>query len=675
MKKPLILTSILALAVAACSGGGGEHNPGHTHGPAGTPTGPAAPTTPNITLPGFSGGTTVNAQNSGLTNMASYSVDYTHGANTSKGLMVAYVNSHLGGALSVMSTGPDQTRAATSQRATRNRDFTDEQFAVADAAITQMKQVIYDMVNNTDNDEALTAYVTQYQGSVAQALKLAGEEISDDASVEDLITKFHAYETANSLTANNVMAYWDTFDQGQFEITKHSMETDVKLRDTGTDAYFKFKLDDTGKIETVSLWESPTADYGTSWANKRIIINGSGVAEAVAPGALGLNPFDSEYLNSAAGDLVRNGNSFTNTLTHYEFHLGNYAGGGDVIAANDFDKIEIDNLGDVGLDDAKTKLKDYLIKKINNKLHGQHGGYEAPDDLAIMVAAVNHYIGVIDALTADDVTAARVGTFTQTVNMDGVGKDVGLKYSDFGYATKVADMGGDQETEYLTYVGGYDSRRMDNSVVHNDLNGATFTGTAVITVEDEHEDKNVANHAADYKHTALYKDTTAQLQYSVTVDKATHTLTMNNLKAVEGDNVTEGSDWYTTVISGTEDNPTMTASFNGAGKTIDDNYKFFEVNDGVVTRAQGVVDTTGGANAIDMQNGTPGAGGYADNYRMHGNASAEYYGQDKVTISANDEIDPTEATAGFHVSERYHSNDNNVQHELSVYGAFGGQKD
>ena len=36
MRKAFVLTSILALA--ACSGGGGEHNPGYAHGPAGTPT-------------------------------------------------------------------------------------------------------------------------------------------------------------------------------------------------------------------------------------------------------------------------------------------------------------------------------------------------------------------------------------------------------------------------------------------------------------------------------------------------------------------------------------------------------------------------------------------------------------------------------------------------------------
>ena len=54
-------------------------------------------------------------------------------------------------------------------------------------------------------------------------------------------------------------------------------------------------------------------------------------------------------------------------------------------------------------------------------------------------------------------------------------------------------------------------------------------------------------------------------------------------------------------------------------------------------------------------------------HRLNGTASAEYYGQD----AAN----PTEATAGFWMDERYANDDNNIQHELSVYGAFGGQKD
>ena len=65
---------------------------------------------------------------------------------------------------------------------------------------------------------------------------------------------------------------------------------------------------------------------------------------------------------------------------------------------------------------------------------------------------------------------------------------------------------------------------------------------------------------------------------------------------------------------------------------------------------------------INMVDGTESAG-----HRLHGTASADYYGPEQDVT--------TEATAGVWMDERWADGENNIQHELSVYGAFGGQKD
>ena len=158
MKKALVLTSIVALA--ACSGGGG-HNGGHT------PTQPAAPV---VTIPGFSGGTTVNAANTDLTNMSSYTVDYSADENTSKQAMIDYVNTKLGGS---RTSSNNNTRAASLHRAGRITRVDDTEFATADAAIAEMKQVMYSLIQQSNGADAVARYITRYKDAVARALLLA----------------------------------------------------------------------------------------------------------------------------------------------------------------------------------------------------------------------------------------------------------------------------------------------------------------------------------------------------------------------------------------------------------------------------------------------------------------------------------------------------------------------
>ena len=669
MKKYLVLTSIFALA--ACGGGGGGSG-----GPGGSST-PHSSTPPITAVQGFSGGTTVNANNAELTNMSSYTVDYGTSENATKQAMVNYVQSKLGSA-----KGLSLTRSASSRES--NRDgFTPEQFANADAALTQMKQVVYDLVTRADDPAALTTYVTRYRTSVIQALKLADQTVDDNASVGELLTAFTTFKTSAGLTTENLVEKMDQFDHDEFEITKHRLD-DVRLKDTGEEGFFKFKLDTAGKIQSVALMEDPTSEYGSSWANKRVILS-DGHAVQTGPGEGGtLNPFDTDYLTDKAGVLVRNGTSFSNDVHYYEFQLGKYNEGtgalvltsghdaSAMLQPDDLKKIEITSEAALTPETAKEQLVQYIIEKINKKIHNQDSNID--DDLQDAIEVANWYIDKINAsIDTDAIAAANQGIIHQVATMHGMGKEDGvkLKYSDFGYASLTRSMPGKpNETQYLTYVGGYDDRRMDNAVLNDDLDGATFTGTAIVTVEDHHRNKTLDTES---RKTALYKDTTAQLQYNIVGDKARHTLTMGGLKAIDGQ-VTTNSDWYSMVVQGTEDNPNLSVTFDATGKTIDSDYQFFVADaEGNITRNEAnsiaagdrIVNSTGTANTINMVTGTQSL--IEEHHKLNGSASAEYYGQDPSN--------PTEATSGVWMDERWANEGNTIQHEVSVYGAFGGQKD
>ena len=669
MKKYLVLTSIFALA--ACGGGGGGSG-----GPGGSST-PHSSTPPITAVQGFSGGTTVNANNAELTNMSSYTVDYGTSENATKQAMVNYVQSKLGSA-----KGLSLTRSASSRES--NRDgFTPEQFANADAALTQMKQVVYDLVTRADDPAALTTYVTRYRTSVIQALKLADQTVDDNASVGELLTAFTTFKTSAGLTTENLVEKMDQFDHDEFEITKHRLD-DVRLKDTGEEGFFKFKLDTAGKIQSVALMEDPTSEYGSSWANKRVILS-DGHAVQTGPGEGGtLNPFDTDYLTDKAGVLVRNGTSFSNDVHYYEFQLGKYNEGtgalvltsghdaSAMLQPDDLKKIEITSEAALTPETAKEQLVQYIIEKINKKIHNQDSNID--DDLQDAIEVANWYIDKINAsIDTDAIAAANQGIIHQVATMHGMGKEDGvkLKYSDFGYASLTRSMPGKpNETQYLTYVGGYDDRRMDNAVLNDDLDGATFTGTAIVTVEDHHRNKTLDTES---RKTALYKDTTAQLQYNIVGDKARHTLTMGGLKAIDGQ-VTTNSDWYSMVVQGTEDNPNLSVTFDATGKTIDSDYQFFRADaEGNITRNEAnsiaagdrIVNSTGTANTINMVTGTQSL--IEEHHKLNGSASAEYYGQDPSN--------PTEATSGVWMDERWANDGNTIQHEVSVYGAFGGQKD
>lgn len=664
MKHYIFLTS--ALILAACGAGSGG---GGVGGGAGTHHSTTIDNPPTIHMQGFNGSTTVNSDNQQLTGMSSYTASYDTDEATSRAAMIAYVSEHLDD----LDLSRSAIRGATRQSMTpRNRD-TDPAFTNADVVITRMKQVLHDMTELSGDE--LTRYVNTYKKYVMQSLALYGETVSSNSTTEDLIDAFEH----TGLNSDNIMAELDAFDADNFEITKERMEN-VILQNSGQEAYYKFKLDDNGKIVSVSLWENPKSEYGSFFSNDEIkIVDGEVV--------IGTASASDTFNLSKEGWFSRNNLStdFTNTNYEYSYDLGSHGiTTGVAQYITNLNKISFySDRNDLSADEIKAKMIDALLARANQVLSTQNTcpGDEpctteqiATNETNIknaFVAIVDAYLTIINAGTYETLENAQ--RIDSVVTMNGIGKDVttgkegdtrvGLKYSDIGFATLTETMKNSdgntitdpesglpmQQTMYSTYAGGYDTRRIADSAadtaVNNNLNGTTFTGTALVAVE-----KTIDN---DDKSDILLRDNGATLAYTVAGNVATHTLTMNNLTDVDTSH--EHSQWYDVVVTGkhdfgTGDESGLTFAFDGTDKDIDPNYQFLHIN---TTGTEIGVPLNGDVEAL------------TDNYGIAGTASAQYYGDDATT--------PTEATSRFSFSERYH--DNSTSSELAIYGAFGGLVD
>lgn len=623
MRKYLVLTSIFALS--ACGGGGGS---GDFGGHAAHPT---TPGNPPIHMQGFSGGQTVHANNATLTNMSSYTVDYGTDEDTTKQAMIDYVNTHLGN-----SRGISQDRSATRSSSMRARDgeVDAEEFARADAAITEMKQVLYDMVGKPNN-AALRTYVTRYRYAVVNALKMQDVDVTNETSIDDLVAAFNTLKSDKSWTTDNIMANLDEFDATKFHITKFRMEDNVKLHDAGdANAYFQFDLDSGGTITRVALFEGDVPnDYG--WFDKNN------------------NPNGNQFVKTTYGYRFTMGNLATDTPGLTESQIAAFTWFNGITGKDDITNLRFNNDDSTLTNSAK---KAAMIQTINREFNdfkrGQHD-HEHDDDIELVRA---QYLALINAAFTDleddghDVVfGQQVTPLDLTVTMIGEGKNLHLQYSDFGYAdlkdVHEQSNGTFKESHtYVPYAGGYDAR------IVNPEEDVTFTGTAVAGIQWS---TKAANGDEDGDG-MLVRNENAQLTFDHTTGKST--LVMNNLVN------DAGKKWYNVTVSGDfsgDRAADLRFEFDDTGKTTDAAYDFISNPEDISFAAE---DWNESDNLFKQTNSLD------DTIDYRGNARVDYYGDSPTSA-------PGEVTSTFSFSEEQHINDghgNEDHHEIGIYGAYGG---
>ena len=137
------------------------------------------------------------------------------------------------------------------------------------------------------------------------------------------------------------------------------------------------------------------------------------------------------------------------------------------------------------------------------------------------------------------------------ITYTGLGKDVGLKYSDFGSVAVDTKEGILKVDEHFVFAGGYNDLKKDKSTL---VSGTTFKGKAVATVVHQ-----------EYKDNGR-KETTATFTGNSQLDfnNGKETLTANNLK----DNA--GKSWHDIKVESNGDNYNLTFS----GKSDNDKFDF-----------------------------------------------------------------------------------------------------
>lgn len=600
MKKLAILTSIVALA--ACSTGGGGSSVGGGSG---------VPHSPSYLVPSENESLQANANNTGITNMASKTITNEAEARSAR---VDYVGDQLDGIYSSETLNSLPTRGATNGGS--RSGLTDEQkFFIAHAKLSAMENTLAEMASATD----LEQYITNHTYAVGEALKLYGADVDlENLNVADLVTIFGD----TGINADNVQTkiknmYENTpgYDMA-YEYT--TLDNDVKLRGSGEDSYFKFTLDSYGKITGITLMERNGDDY-----------------------------VENEY-----GEFARNSNGteFTKQLYQYTFNLGQsgntwfdgITGINDIIHLSFINQVDLNNQGKKAEMLAKLRAE-FADFKASQPDHTHDGDID--EALTNYEEAIN---AAFDALGENWATGhdLLVGfgeedeDINATVTMTGVGKDLHLKYSDFGYAElAIPRSNGNIEHNYVTYAGGYEERKVDPET------NMTFKGTAVAGIQYENSNGSDG---------MLVKDTTAKLNFNTS---GVSTLVMNNLTGI-GDNA--GEKWYNVTISSKEGaDGYLDFTFNKAGKNIDSNYQF-DGNPGTLHK-RFTSDDFDAHDGEYVQN--------PDEYRHAGNMNVDFYGPTSDNA--------TEATATFNFSEDHHWVEGRSEEEhrvVEMYGAFGGEK-
>lgn len=405
----------------------------------------------------------------------------------------------------------------------------------------------------------------------------------------------------------------------------------LNFKFAGEDKYAKFVIDDSGVITKVAQMNS----------DDTITEQGYFTRDTDAQGKLKT--------------------TFSKQMKKWSFPLGDW-NGNTWFASVPSGKEKITNLQMITETDAeptKAQMKARIEALIDEFVSEQNGGQPATEDVE---AIKEHYTGLIDAYdpynvdpgVQNDLGRSHV-LVDYSVSLTGLGTGLGLKYSDFGYAKMVED--GDEI--YAPYSGGYSDLALNSiTTMEKDIK---FKGKAVAGVE-------VRDERTGIKDSMLLVDNDAYL----TLDKNGNKSTLEMAHLQDQNPAHAKKDWYTVTIEkvGTS-SIEMTFDLDGKSAKIDDVFKFNTAD------ANGAVNHTftDGWNNLE--------GRYEnvinDNTMYGGSADIQYYSPDKTQANV------AEAGATFSFSENQHwdhehpgdlsiGEGEEVQRELSMYGAFGGKK-
>lgn len=381
----------------------------------------------------------------------------------------------------------------------------------------------------------------------------------------------------------------------------------------GEDSYIKFTLNEEGKIISAAKYDRDGEGYSISE--------------------------EGEFTRSGTG------NSFGSAKTLYEW---SYAVPSNILANVEFEDTDAvthimqnfykpmtldDDNPDLDPDD----IKEGILAKISDRL--ERVGLSANDFNAAYTAfetAVNAYtFGTPEELTAK-------------LNVNG--EKLGLKYADLGFAELVvsnADGTKVLERSFTPYVGGYDSRKVEDIA-----QTTTFTGTAIAGVD--HKETHDGVETAD----GMLIRGNGVLTMN---QDGTNKLVMTDFVGVDADH--QGHKWYNLTVETTNAEavhgaPKFTVG-NVAGVHEDFALSTEFSNNGKIEVGFTEDDWAGDEHVISTGNA---------------NAGTRYGGMAEFNAYGPSADNPTEATSRFSFSEEEHWNNNADHREVAVYGAFGGKK-
>lgn len=583
MKRYFILTSVLALAACGAGSGGGG-----VDGGTGVNIGRATYSTPS----------SVRSANSAVTQMETFS---SNADEIVAKVQKAGINLSNGGS-SVNNMRPSVTRSAVSAD-TLASAFTNQATNIQKLAMAELKNM-YDIVN--DGEYFNNASETQLRN----AFLLAGNDADDfDASNRsgmraEIESRYVA--VLDDLVAKDGSDYlWSP---------KTDVLENVNFRMSGEDSYIKFTLNEEGKIVSAAKYDRDGEGYSISE--------------------------EGEFTRSGTG------NSFGSAKTLYEW---SYAVPSNILNGVTFSDSEA----------ATHILQDLQQKPIT--LDSDNAELSQADIREAILDKITERLGNLN-LNADDLSAASTAiaavvnayTFAAPVALSAKlninGEKLGLKYADLGFAELVvsnADGSRVLERSFTPYVGGYDSRKVE------DIAQTTkFTGTAIAGVD--HKETHGGQQTAD--------GMLIRGKGVLTMNQdGTNKLVMTDFVGVDAEH--KGQKWYNLTVETTNAEAVHGAPKFTVGNVKGVNEDFalnteFNNNDKIEV---GFTEDDWAGNEHVMSTGNANAG-----TRYGGMAEFNAYGPTKDN--------PTEATSSFSFSEEEHWNSNADHREVAVYGAFGGKK-